>query len=93
MRPQLNASVEPYVNDGKLVVLAVAKESKGAEVRNHLREYPKVAVVALHDEETWHEFNPAPSFYLIDPTGTIRMRGRGAGVLEPLIALLGQVVR
>lgn len=88
-RPQLNAIAEQFGDD--VDIIAVAKEADADAVRRHLRDHPKAATVLLYDEAAWQAFNPrraTPTIYLIDPEGTVQLRGQGASVVAPLRVIL-----
>lgn len=77
--PEVNALVAKHRGD-KVTALAMARETEAAEVKDHLQEHPRRAVVALHSEAVWQRYNEqgiTPAYYLIDQQGVIRVFGYG----------------
>lgn len=93
VRPDLNSIAEQYNNDLNLVIMA--RESEKTKIEGHLKKYPKKGDFLLHSKEAWDKFNPimaTPTFYLIDKTGTIKIKTSGANTIAVIKKKLRELI-
>lgn len=93
LRPELNSVVNQYESDLKLVVMA--RESVKNKIENHLKKYPKKGNFLLHSDEAWEKYNPimaTPTFYLIDESGTIKIKTSGENTIDVIKSKLEEII-
>ena len=77
--PEVNALIRKEAGED-FVALAVAREEDADEIKRHVRDEPRNAIV-VHDKATWQTYDGpsiTPTYYLIDTRGVIRLSGYGA---------------
>jgi thiol-disulfide isomerase/thioredoxin len=93
-RPTLNEIAAAYDQE-ELTWLAISKESDVQEVNEFLREHHRAAHIVMADSATWREYNPTvvtPTYYVIDPSGTIRLREQGASAAHTVAKVVDDLV-
>jgi len=78
-----------HAEGGKLMWLAVARETDRVEIESFLAAHPMSATVALYDSAAWTTYNPigvTPLFFVVDKKGVIRFRGAGASAIDAVAA-------